>query len=434
MQNRPLDSLKTQKEIANAKRKGGGFSIFYLGLDRFKDINETLGKSIGDLLLQAVAGRLRATCREEDGVARLGNDEFALLMIDSGDAANAAALAGALLTRFDEPFMIEGAKIHVSATIGISVSNQNTGDVEALLSQCDVALHRAKLEERGAYQFFTGEMDREVRARVQLSDELREAVRLEQFVLFYQPQVNIDTGRIIGLEALVRWNHPRRGMQLPGSFIPLLEETGLIVPLGSWVIHEAGRQMKVWLDAGIAPPLMAMNVSVQQLMKHPQLETVISAMMTETATPPARLELELLEGALFEKAGEHGTILARMRKIGFRVAIDDFGTGYSSLAYLSRFPIDRIKIAREFVSGITTKGSVNATIVRTAIGMAHEMGLDVIMEGVETAEQVEMLKSWNCHKVQGFYYSKPLPVDEITPLLRQGTIRPAISIANDATQ
>ncbi|MGA7974521.1 MAG: EAL domain-containing protein, partial [Pseudolabrys sp.] len=422
------------KAIANAKRKGTSFSIFYLGLDHFRDINETLGNPIGDLLLQTVAGRLRAACREEDGVARLGSDEFALLMTDGGDSVNAAALAGALLTRINERFMIEGTEVHIGASIGISISNQNTSDVEALLSQCDVALRRAKSEERGTYRFFTGEMDREVRARVQLRDELRDAVRLQQFVLFYQPQVDVNTGEIIGVEALVRWNHPIEGMRLPGSFIPLLEETGLIVPLGSWVIHEAGRQMKVWLDAGIAPPLISMNVSMLQLMRHPTLETVIFAMMTETAIPPARLELELLEGALFEKEGEHGNILARIRKMGLRIAIDDFGTGYSSLAYLSQFPIDRIKIAREFVSDITTKGSINATIVRTAIGMAHEMGLDVIMEGVETAEQVEMLRSWNCHKVQGFYYSKPLPVDEITLLLRQGKIRPAISMTNETAQ
>jgi EAL domain-containing protein (putative c-di-GMP-specific phosphodiesterase class I) len=286
-----------------------------------------------------------------------------------------------------------------------------------------VALYRAKAEGRGTYRFFTDAMDTDVRTRVRVNAELRDAITFGQFFLMYQPQINADTGHIIGVEALVRWHHPTRGMVSPGEFIPIAEKSGLIVALGQWVLHEACRQMKEWLDAGIAPPLVAVNVSALQFKTPLELENVIAAILAETALPPRLLELELTESVLVENSHTRNDALQRLRKSGLRIAIDDFGTGYSSLDYLGRFPVDRIKIAQNFTLNLTTN-SRNAAIVKAAIGMAHELGLDVIVEGVETAEQLELIRSLNGHKVQGFYFSKPLLASDVTALLSAGKSLP----------
>jgi diguanylate cyclase (GGDEF)-like protein/PAS domain S-box-containing protein len=416
-----VDAL--QQAIARVQRGGENFAVLYLDLDHFKDINDTLGHPVGDLLLQYVAERIRTSVRDVDTVARFGGDEFALIQAGILEPLDAAALANKLLIAISSPATIQGNEIRSGASIGIAVYGPDSSSAETLLSHADVALYRAKLEGRGTYRFFTDAMDVEVRTRVTLGAELRDAMAGGQLLLSYQPQIDVDTGCFVGVEALVRWQHPTRGLLPPAMFITVAEQSGLIVPLGRWVLHEACRQMKAWIDVGIAPPLVAVNVSGLQFKTPLELEKDIAAILAETALPPQRLELELTESVLMEVSREHNDALLRLRKAGHRIAIDDFGSGYSSLEYLGRFPVDRIKIAQGFIGDLTSASS-NPAIVRAAIGLAHELNLDVVVEGVETAEQLKQVRSWGCREVQGHYFSKPLLPAELATLLRAGQIRP----------
>lgn len=415
--NRSAFVEELQQAIALTHRGSKNFAVLYLDLDHFKDVNDTLGHPIGDRLLQLLAQRFRKIVRASDTVARFGGDEFALIATDVVEPEDAAALAEKVLKSISEPFSIQGNEIRIGASIGISVHGADSPDAEALLSHADVALYRAKSDGRGSYKFFTESMDAEVRDRVRLGAELRNAITFHQLFLVYQPQIDVDSGKIIGLEALVRWRHPKEGMVSPTEFIPVAEKTGLIVSLGHWVLSAACRQMKEWLDAGIAPPLIAVNVSAIQLRRRPELEREIAEILADTGLPPSLLELELTESVFMDAPRERGDLLLRLRKAGLRIAIDDFGTGYSSLEYLSRFPVDRIKIAQTFMHGLAP-GSPNAKIVKAAISLAHDLGLDVIVEGVETAEQLELVRSWSGKKVQGFYYYKPLAAEEAAAALR----------------
>jgi diguanylate cyclase (GGDEF)-like protein/PAS domain S-box-containing protein len=415
--NRAVFVEALQQAMSSARRGGRSFAVLYLDLDHFKDVNDTLGHPIGDLLLQSVSQRLQATIRDTDTVARFGGDEFAVVQTDIREPAEAAVLADKILKALSEPFSILGNEIRTGTSVGIAVYGPDSPHAETLLSQADVALYRAKSEGRGTYRYFTDAMDSEVRTRVTLANELREAIGSGQLSLMYQPQVDASTGRVTGLEALVRWRHPQRGLVAPGEFIPIAEKSGLIVALGHWVLNEACRQMKEWLDAGIAPPLVAVNVSALQFKTSLELENDIAAILAKTALPPQLLELELTESVLMGASRKHNDVLLRLRKAGLRIAIDDFGTGYSSLEYLGRFPVDRIKIAQAFMIGLTSTSS-NAAIVKAAIGLARELKLNVIVEGVETAEQLRLIKSWGCQEVQGYYASKPLSALETAAFLR----------------
>jgi diguanylate cyclase (GGDEF)-like protein/PAS domain S-box-containing protein len=421
--NRSVFVEELEHTITHARRVGNSFAVLYLDLDHFKDVNDTLGHPIGDLLLQAVAQRFRAVVRETDAVARFGGDEFAIIEGDIREPADAAVLAETLLNAISEPFTIEGNVVRSGSSVGIAVFGPDSPDAETLLSHADVALYRAKQEGRGTYRFFTDAMDTEVKDRVALAADLREAITEGQLHLIYQPQVDNQTGRIVGLEALVRWRHPKRGLLSPDEFIPVAEQSGLVVALGHWTLREACRQTKVWLDAGIAPALMSVNLSGLQFKRPLELENDIAAVLEETGLPPQMLELELTESVLMEVTREHNDVLLRLRDSGIKLAIDDFGNGYSSLDYLSRFPVDHIKIAQNFIVGLQTKPR-NAAIVRAAIHLAHELDLLVIVEGVETAEELAIIKSWGCRLIQGFYFSKPLSVAEMTTLLRVGTVVP----------
>ena len=434
--------------IARVRRNGKTFAVLYLDLDHFKDVNDTLGHPVGDLLLQAVSARLRANLREVDTVARFGGDEFAVILTDiqepeeaaavserirdgiggpvaiQGRVVDAGGLADKILKAVSEPFLINGNEICSGATIGVGVYGADAPDPETVLSQADVALYRAKSEGPGTYRFFTPAMDTEVRARVSMTRELRVAIDSEELFLLYQPQVDIVTGRIVGLEALVRWHHPTLGTIGPGKFIPASERNGLIVPLGNWVLRSACRQIKQWHDAGIAPPSTSVNLSGVQFKRPRQLESDIAAILAESSLPARLLELELTESVLMVASREHNDLLVRLRKAGHRIAIDDFGSGYSSLDYLRRYPADRLKIAQTFIADIGIV-SGNDAIVRAALGLARELGMEVVVEGVETAAQLELLKAWGCHIVQGFYFAKPLPVSELTALLSIGKITTA---------
>jgi diguanylate cyclase (GGDEF)-like protein len=421
--NRGVFAEALQHEIARAHRDGPSFAVLYLDLDHFKDVNDTLGHPIGDLLLQSVAERLRASVRETDTVSRFGGDEFALIATDLQQPADAATLALKVLTAISEPVLIRDMEVRSGASVGIAVYGPDSADTEALLSHADIALYRAKSEGRGTYRFFTDSMDADVRTEFMLGAELRQAIVSDQLYLEYQPQVDIYTGRIIGVEALVRWLHPTRGLVSPGLFIPIAEKSGLIVAIGRWVMHESCRQMKEWLDAGVAPPLVAVNLSALQFKTPRELENDIEAILAKTGVPPQKVELELTESVLMDASREHSDVLVRLRKAGFRIAIDDFGTGYSSLDYLRRFPVDRIKIAQQFMFD-PTEGSGDA-IIRAAIALAQELKLEVIVEGVETGRQLQRVKSCGGREVQGYYFSKPIRAEAMTVFLRRGVALPA---------
>ncbi len=421
-----------QAAIARAERGEKGFAVLYLDLDYFKDVNDTLGHPVGDELLCAVAERIRNEARESDTVARFGGDEFAVIAAMNNEPADAANLAERLIEAIDKPFSIQGNEIHCGVSIGIAVYEPATPDAESLLSHADVALYREKAEGRGGYRFFTDEMDKDVRTRVTLITELREAIISEQFFLEYQPQIDINAECIVGVEALVRWNHPVRGLLAPDEFIHVAERAGIIVALERWIMFEACRQCKVWLDAGVAPPVVSVNVSGVQFKRALDLEGDVADVLQRSGLPAERLELELTETVLMEASREHNDVVLRLRQNGIKFAIDDFGTGYSSLDYLRRFPVARIKIAQDFVRQISTDPGSSA-IVRATIGLARELNMVTIAEGVETSEQLQLLKSWGCQQVQGFYYSKPLDADDLLPhLLRGKILKPKTNAAQSA--
>ena len=437
-----------EQAIARARRGVTSFAVLYLDLDHFKDVNDTLGHPVGDVLLIKVAERLRANVRADDTVARFGGDEFAVILNNIAEPASAAAVserilgaiadptaiqakaaavaadvADKIVRAVTEPITIEANRIHSGASVGIAIYGPGSLDAETMLSHADVALYQAKVERRGTYRFFTDGMDVEVRARVSMSAQLRDAIALDQLFLMYQPQVDIDTGRIVGLEALVRWQHPTLGVVGPGQFIPAAERHGLIVSLGHWVMDEACRQAKRWLDAGVAPPLIAVNLSAIQFKLPLELERDIAAIMSELGLPPQILELELTESVLMDASRGHNDVLLRLREKGHRIAIDDFGSGYSSLDYLRRYPVDRIKIAQTFIADIGIE-SGNDAIVKAALSLARELNIEVVVEGVETAAQLELLQAWGSRIVQGFYFARPLSVPDATALLRIGRITP----------
>ena len=379
------------------------------------------GHPVGDDLLKVVAERLQSNTRETDIVARFGGDEFAVMMEDVGDPFDTAVLAQNLIDAMSDPFLVQGNDIRSGASIGISLFGADVPDAETMLSRADLALYRAKKEGRGGYRFFTNAMDREVRSRVTLGAELHEAIGSGQLFLVYQPQVEIATGRITGVEALVRWRHPTRGVLEPKLFVPVAEKNGFISALGGWVLGEACRQAKAWLDAGIGFERIAVNLSAVQFKRSFELEKDIASILTKTGLPPGKLELELTETVLMEASRDHNDVLQRLRESGISLAIDDFGVGYSSLDYLRRFPADRIKIAQNFVEQIATVPG-SAAIVKATIGLARDMGINVIAEGIQSQGQLELLKAWGCREGQGFHFAEPLTAEELSPVLTRGRI------------
>jgi predicted signal transduction protein with EAL and GGDEF domain len=354
-------------------------------------------------------------------VARFGGDEFAVIARHSDSAENAAALAEALIAALADPMLIAGSEVRCAASIGIARYAPDLRDAEALLAQADVALYRAKGDERGRFRFFTEAMDREVRERVAMIAELRRAIENDELFLEYQPQIRSETGEITGVEALVRWQHPVHGRIGPGVFIPVAEASGMIHALGRFVFREACRQQRRWLDLGIAPATLAVNLSGRQFKRPADLERAIVAALAETGVPASTIELELTETVLMEASRDQHGALFRLRDAGLRLAIDDFGTGHSSLEYLQRFAVDRIKIAQAFVGGIGSAPH-SAAIVKATIGLSRELGISIIAEGVETGEQLALLDQWGCHEVQGFHFARPLAVEALEPLLRAGRV------------
>jgi len=405
-------------EFARAKRGVHQFALHYLDLDRFKDVNDTLGHPNGDVLLCAVARRLQSCVREIDLVARFGGDEFAILQNDIEDIANVAAFAAKIGEILAAPFAIDGNQVHTTASIGIVPYRTDLATVDAMLMKADLALYRAKNEGRNQFRFHVAELDSQTQERMVIGEELRHAIERDEFELFYQPQIELKSGSLAGLEALIRWNHAKRGLMLPGIFIPIAETTGSIVAIGEWVIERACRQIRAWNDLGIAPPTVAVNLSGAQFKLAAQLDQIVTANLTRYNIAPERLELELTESVLIEATQRHAEIFKRLREIGVRIAIDDFGAGYSSLDYLRSFRVSRLKIDQRFVIDVTTNAD-DAAIVRAVIGLARELGIEVMAEGVETAAQREFLIATGCKLGQGYYFGKPMSSAAASKLLRR---------------
>ena len=411
-----LDRLKL--EFARAKRDGNQFAVHYLDLDHFKDVNDTLGHPVGDKLLCLVADRLKACVRETDMVARFGGDEFAVLQDAIADAVDVETLASKIGEAVGQPYTIGGNQLRTTASIGIVPYNADIAGPDAMLMKADLALYRAKNEGRNQFRFHIAELDELTRERMLIGEELRHAVTRNEFELFYQPQVDLRSGWIVGLEALIRWNHPKRGLMLPDTFIPIAETTGSIVPIGEWVIEKACRQIREWSDLHIAPPVVAVNLSGAQFKLAPSLDRMVAKYLARFNIPPNQLELELTETVLMETKQKYSSALDRLREIGVRLAIDDFGTGYSSLDYLRSFRVSRLKIDRRFISSVTTN-SDDATIVRATVGLAHALGIEVIAEGVETVGQRDFLIAAGCTLGQGFYFGRPAPAAIVGEQLRR---------------
>jgi diguanylate cyclase (GGDEF)-like protein len=400
------------------------FAVLYLDIDNFKDVNDTLGHAMGDLLLKEVVSRLRSGVRSDDFVARFGGDEFAIFLPDVTDPATAGELAARIGKLLAAPFNIQGHKLRITSSIGIALYSSEVVGPEAMMMQADLALYGAKDDGRNCYRFHSHDLDREVHERVHVAEELSAALEHGELELYYQPQVELATGRIIGIEALVRWNHKERGLLTPGAFIPVAEKTGAILPLGNWVFEDACRQLKLWHSEGIAPQVVSVNVSGVQFKSASDLEREVEESLTRWSLNPGNLELELTESVLMEATRRHSNTLDKLRQLGIKIAIDDFGTGYSSLKYLTTYPVNRLKLAPEFVFRVTVDYR-NAAVVRAAIRLANELGLDVIAEGVETEAQVRFLMGAGCEQAQGYYFSRPVPAAKATELLRAGRIEPA---------
>lgn len=418
--NRALFFEQLNWRIDQARLTSSRVAVLFLDLDRFKNVNDTLGHDVGDRLLVAAAQRIRRSVRSVDCVARLGGDEFTVVLADLTDAAVAATVAQNICRSLAVPFAIDGRDIFVTTSVGISFFPSDGEDAVTLLKHADTAMYRAKRTNAG-YQFFEPGMAQSVSEQLRLESDLRQALDREEMFVVYQPQRHLSSGAIVGVEALLRWNHPVRGVVSPDDFIAIAEESGLIVPLGTWVMREACAQLASWRASGVASHArVAVNVSVRQLLERDFADTV-EGVLRDTGLPPQLLDLEITESTLMEHAQDTLEVLHRLRALGIRVTIDDFGTGYSSLSYLKRFPVDIIKIDRAFVRDLAVD-THDAAIVSGIIALAHSLRLEVVAEGVETEAQLEFLHQRDCNIVQGYYFSHPLAKAEATDFLRSGGI------------
>ncbi len=410
--NRILYMERLALALAHAHRNRKMAAVMFFDLDRFKIVNDTLGHTAGDELLQEVAKRVAACLREDDTVARLGGDEFTVILEGIGNERDVAPVAQKIIDALARPISLGEQEMFITASIGISVYPNDGLDAQTLVKNADAAMYRAKDLGKNNYQFFKVEMNARAFERLTLENRLRRALERNEFELHYQPQVDLGTGQVVGAEALIRWRHPELGLVSPDRFIPIAEETGLILPIGEWVLRTACAQNKAWQNAGLPPLHVAVNISGRQF-RQKNLIGMVELILAETGLRPEHLELEITESVIMEQAAETIATIGDMRQLGLHLSIDDFGTGYSSLSYLKRFPIDTLKIDRSFVRDITTDQD-DAAIVKAVIALAHSLKLLVIAEGVETAEQLGYLREQGCDEIQGFYFSRPLTVEAFT--------------------
>ncbi|THK41747.1 EAL domain-containing protein [Methylophaga sp. SB9B] len=409
--NRLLTLNRLEHAITHAVRHPEILAVLFLDLDRFKTINDSLGHQAGDLLLQQVGSRLLGVLREEDTIGRVGGDEFLILLPSLGTAEDAAHVASKLLEVLSAPFRVLGRQLHINASIGISLCPRDADNAEILMKYADTALYLAKEQGRGVYRFFSPDLDDRVHARLQLENDLRSAMDNNQLYLHYQPLMDLASGECIGTEALLRWSHPELGIISPVDFIPVAEETGLILPIGNWVLRTACTQAKKWFDAGKSNFRMAVNLSRRQL-DYDGLAIDVKRILEETQCPANLLELEVTESSAMQNPEQAIVILNSLHEMGICLALDDYGTGYSSLAYLKRFPFDRLKIDRSFIDGIPTDAD-DMSIVQTTIILARQLRLNVLAEGVETQAQCDFLKLHGCDEIQGYLYAKPMSSEDV---------------------
>ena len=404
--NRSLFYDRIYHGLARARRSNSKVALMLLDIDRFKNINDSLGHDAGDMMIKAISTRLCEGVRDMDTVARLGGDEFVVVLEGVHDVEDVVFVANKLLVTLARPIEISGHEISSTVSIGVSIFPEDGTDTDELLKHADIAMYKAKEAGKNNCQFYTKGMNATAVNYLLLENDLRRALDLQQFTLHYQPQIDLKSGDLMGVEALVRWQHPERGLVSPAHFIPLAEETGLIVPIGEWVLREACRQRKIWLDAGKGVGKIAVNLSPRQF-RQKNFPGKVEAILHETQLSAEYLELEITESCAMEHAGETINQLNQLNEMGMYLAIDDFGTGYSSLAYLQRFPIQKLKIDRSFVNDIHDDMN-DAAITKTIIGLAHSMQLRVVAEGVETEHQAEWLRQRGCDQAQGFLYAKPM--------------------------
>ena len=409
--NRVLFREKLQLELARVRR-GEKLAVLCLDLDQFKSVNDTLGHPVGDALLQAVADRMRDCVREVDTVARLGGDEFAIIQVGLSEPDAAIVVAERLIRAMSEPFDISGHHVVIGTSIGIAFAPDDAEDSELIIKSADLALYRAKTDGRGVFRFFEPEMDARMQARRILELDLRRALIQCEFELYYQPLVNLQSNKVSGFEALLRWNHPEHGLIPPSSFIPIAEEIGLIVPIGEWVVGRACAEAATWPEE----LKVAVNLSPAQF-KSKGLVLAVTSALARSGLGPHRLELEITETVLLLESEATLATLHQLRELGVKISMDDFGTGYSSLSYLRSFPFDKIKIDRSFVQDVAEQSSGSQAIVKAVSGLGKNLGMTTTAEGVETAEQLSWLRLEGCSEVQGYLFSRPMPASDVRSMI-----------------
>lgn len=426
--NRTLLHDRLHKALAGARRRGEKVALLFLDLDHFKIVNDSLGHSVGDLVLKEVAKRLEGWAREQDTVARLGGDEFVILLTSIKDGFDAAVAAERIMDAMAAELFIRGRRFNVSCSMGISIFPDHGEDCEALIKNADAAMYSAKENGRNNLQVFSEVMNAQVVERLTLEQGLRAALDKKELFLVYQPQMDIASGTIVGLEALLRWQHPEFGTMSPAKFIRIAENSGLIVPIGAWALRTACSQARKWQDEGLCALPVTVNVSVVQF-RQQNFRELISQVLSDTGLAPRYLELEVTESLLLSNADMTTAVLRELKRMGLKLAIDDFGTGYSSLSYLKQFPFSKLKIDRSFICDAAVN-SDDAAIVAAIISMAKSLGLKVIAEGVETEAQMSFLRDLHCDEIQGYYFSKPLTTDEVLAKLRNEPVQRALSAKN----
>lgn len=418
--NRSLFQESCNAALGRAERRGGSFSLLCLDLDNFTEINGLLGNGGGDELLRLAGERLRCAIHELDVIARLGEDEFAVLLEDQSNSAGIAATLEMLLQELARPYSVRGQEVYVTATAGVSCYPQDGGDSETLLRNAQAAMRVAKDRGRNGFNFFSAELQSIANEALRLRKHLRQAIARNEFVLNFQPRVALGTRRIVAVEALLRWRHPELGMVPPGKFIPVAEQAGLIEEIGEWVLRAACAQQKAWLDAGNAPARMAVNLSARQL-RRPDLHQRVAAILEATGLAPQALELEITESAVMDDPARTVHILKELRRMGVAVALDDFGTEYSSLGYLKQFPLDCMKIDQCFVRGIP-KAADDVAITMAIVTLGKNLGLKIVAEGIETEPQCDFLTGLRCDEGQGYLFSRPVAAADLTPLLAKAAL------------